>query len=220
MNKLSALLVLVGVVISVVLVGFVLSHRPGNKPEADAEAAIAEPATAADEDTNHAALVTHRTGPQEPQSPSNEGPVEMPATGTNLMTGWEDKVQEILGSTGPDADKAKQMLELFPSLTADGQEEVARHLTNLLPDQDYGLMHGYLTNASLPEGVLDILLNDVLNRPNSLKLPALLEVARNAHHPKAAEAMDFLKLFLEEDYATDWDKWQAGVDQWLKANPD
>ena len=95
-------------------------------------------------------------------------------------------------------------------LPADGQEEVARHLTNLVPDQDYGLMRGYLTNAALPEEVLDVLLDDVLNRPNSLKLPALLEVARNAQHPKAAEAKDFLELFLEEDYGNDWDKWQAG----------
>jgi hypothetical protein len=144
----------------------------------------------------------------------------MSATATNLMSGWEDKVDEILGSTSPDTDKAKQMIEMFPTLPADGQEEVVRHLTNLLPDQDYGLMRSFLTNASLPENVLDILLGDVLNRPNSLKLPALLEVARNAQHPKAAEAKDFLQLFLEQDYGSDWDKWQAGVEQWLKANPD
>ena len=34
-----------------------------------------------------------------------------------------------------DADKAKQMLEMFPQLPADGQEEVARHLSNLVPDR-------------------------------------------------------------------------------------
>jgi hypothetical protein len=136
------------------------------------------------------------------------------------MSGWEDKVDEILGSTSPDADKAKQMIEMFPTLPTDGQEEVARHLSNLLPDQDYGLMRSFLTNPSLPESVLDILLGDVLNRPNSLKLPALLEVARDAQHPKAAEAKDFLQLFLEQDYGSDWDKWQAGMEQWLKANPD
>ena len=68
--------------------------------------------------------------------------------------------------------------------------------------------------------MLDFLLDDVLNRPNSLKLPALLAVARNAQHPKAAEAKDFLQLFLEEDYGSDWDKWQARMEQWLKDNPD
>jgi hypothetical protein len=142
------------------------------------------------------------------------------STGTNLIPAWEDKVDEILGSTSSDPDKAKQMLEMFPQLSAAGQEEVAQHLSNLMPDQDYGLMQAYLTNAALPEEVLDVLLGDVLNRPNSLKLPALLAVARTPQHPKAAEAKDFLELFLEEDYGNDWEKWQGSMEQWLKENPD
>ena len=142
------------------------------------------------------------------------------STATNLFPGWEDKVDEILGSASAEADKAKQMIDMFPLLPPQGQEEVVRHLTNLLPDQDYGLMRGYLTNASLPANVLDYLLDDVLNRPNSLKLPALLAVARNPQHPKATEAKDFLQLYLEADYGNDWDKWQAGMEQWLKENPD
>ena len=97
---------------------------------------------------------------------------------------------------------------------------MAQHLSNLVPDQDYRLLHASLTNAALPEEVLDVLLDDTLNRPNSLKLPALLEVARNPQNPKAAEAKDFLELFLEEDYGNDWDKWQASMEQWLKDNPD
>jgi hypothetical protein len=125
-----------------------------------------------------------------------------------------------LGSANTDRDKARQMLEMFPQLPADGQEEVARHLSNLVPDRDYGAMRAFLTNASLPAAVLDVLLGDVLNRPNSLKLPALLEVARTPEHPKAGEAKDFLELFLEEDYGNDWEKWQAKMDEWLKANPD
>jgi len=142
------------------------------------------------------------------------------ATATNGMADWEQKVDEILGSDSPDPDKARQLLEMFPTLPADGQEEVAQHLANLVPDQDFGLMRPYLTNSALPEDVLDVLLDDVLNRPNSLKLPALLDVARSAQHPKAAEAKDFLELFIEEDYGDDWEKWQAGIEQWLKANPD
>ena len=142
------------------------------------------------------------------------------STATNLVPAWEDKVDDILGSANSDPDKARQMLEMFPQLPADGQEELARHLSNLVSDEDYGAMRAHLTNASLPEAVLDVLLGDVLNRPNSLKLPALLDVARTPQHPKAGEAKDFLELFLEEDYANDWDKWQAKMDEWLKANPD
>ena len=220
MSKLSKLLIGVVAIAGLAFLGLVLSRRPGSEPEADPQASITEPTTPPTEETDQSSLLPERAPRQAPQTPSNESPMEMPATATNLMTGWEDKVEEILASASPEADKARQMIEIFPTLPAQGQEEVARHLTNLLPDQDYGLMRGYLTNPSLPEGVLDVLLDDVLNRPNSLKLPALLEVARSAQHPKAAEARDFLKLFLEEDYASDWDKWQAGIEQWLKANPD
>ena len=65
-----------------------------------------------------------------------------------------------------------------------------------------------------------MLIVDVLNRPNTLKLPLLLELARDAQHPKAAEAKDLLELYLEEDYGSDWNKWQAKMEQWLKENPD
>jgi hypothetical protein len=89
-----------------------------------------------------------------------------------------------------------------------------------VPDENYAALAGYLADAKLPEDVLDVLMADVLNRPNSLKLPALLEVARDPQHPKAGEAKDLLELFLEEDYGTDWNLWQTKTDEWLKANPD
>ena len=220
MSTLPKLLIAAGAVAGVVLVGILLS-RPGSKaPETDIPPSVAEPTPPALAETNRSSFFTKRTRRQPSQALTNEGLMGASSAATNLVAGWEDKVDEILGSDSSDPDKARQMLEMFPTLPEDGQEEVARHLSNLVPDQDFGLMRTYLTNADLPENVLDVLLDDVLNRPNSLKLPALLEVARSAQHPKAAEAKDFLELFLEEDYGADWDKWQVGMEQWLKENPD
>jgi hypothetical protein len=138
----------------------------------------------------------------------------------NLITNWEEKIDELLGSEGEEADKAKKMLEMFPQLPAEGQVEVAQHLSNLVSDENYAPLGKLLTNDALPEDVLDVLLADALNRPNSLKLPLFLEIARDAQHPKAAEAKDMLELFLEEDYGSNWGQWQAKMDQWLKDNPD
>jgi hypothetical protein len=112
------------------------------------------------------------------------------------------------------------MLEMFPQLSPEAQEEVAHHLSNLVPDEEYAPLGNYLTNAALPEAVLDVFLEDVFNRPNSVKLPRLLEIASNPQHPKAAESKDVLELFLEEDYGTDWNKWRTKMDEWLKNNPD
>ena len=217
MSKLSNILIVVGAIATGALVGILLSGRSGKAPETDAQASISEPSLPAPEETNGSSFFNKRPRRPTSQNLTDGAPS---ATGTNAMSGWEDKVDEILGSTSPDADKAKKMVEMFPMLPPEGQEEVVRHLTNLLPDPDYVLMRSFLTDASLSANVLDVLLGDVLNRPNSLKLPALLEVARNTQHPKAAEAKDFLQLFLEQDYGSDWDKWQAGMEQWLKANPD
>jgi hypothetical protein len=220
MSKLSKVLVTVGAIAGVVVVGILLSRPPEKGPESDVQVSVSEPTPAATAETNRSSFFAKRVRRHPSQNPAGEGSIGASSTATNLIPTWEDKVDDILGSANSDPDKAKQMLEMFPQLPADGQEEVARHLANLVPDQDYGPMRAYLTNASLPAAVLDILLGDVLNRPNSLKLPALLDVARTPQHPKAGEAKDFLELFLEEDYANDWDKWQAKMDEWLKANPD
>jgi hypothetical protein len=220
LSKSFKLLIVFAAITSALVVGIIWFGRSSKAPEDGAQASLTEPSALAPEETNGSSFLSERGRQQATQKLSYEGLIETSGNASNLISGWEDKVDEILGSTRSEADKAKQMLEMFPTLPATGQEEVVRHLTNLLPDQDYGLMRSFLTNASLPENVQDVLLGDVLNRPNSLKLPVLLEVARNPQHSKAAEAKDFLQLFLEQDYGSDWDKWQAGMEQWLKANPD
>src|SRR5207245_8714191 len=136
------------------------------------------------------------------------------STATNVISDWENKIEEILQAECPENEKAKKMLQIFPRLPEDGQVEVAQHLSNLVSDQDYAALGKLLTDDKLPEPVLDVLMADVLNRPNSLKLPLLLEVAKDPQNPKAGEARDLLELFLEENYGTNWNQWQAKMQQW------
>lgn len=220
MSKLWRFLIWGLVITGVLVLTLVLSrrNRPGAERGIQDSAAEAAPAEAAK--NGHSSFFTRHTRRQPASAAADNLPTGGPGSATNALTAWEEKVDEILGTSSPDLDKARQLMELFPQLPADGQEEVARHLSNLLPDSDYGLMHPYLTNAALPEDVLDVLLDDVLNRPNSLKLPALLAVAQSPQHPKAEEARDFLELLLDEDYGNDWNQWQVKMGQWLAANPD
>jgi hypothetical protein len=160
-------------------------------------------------------VITARTN-----NPTHPTTVAATPITTSGIPDWEEKVDAILTSEIPDNEKAKKMLELFPQLSPEAQEEVAHHLSNLVPDEEYAPLGNYLTNAALPEAVLDVLLEDVFNRPNSVKLPRLLDIASNPQHPKASESKDVLELFLEEDYGTDWSKWRQKMDEWLKANPD
>jgi hypothetical protein len=133
---------------------------------------------------------------------------------------WEEKIDGVLTAQEDDGQKAKRLLAMFPNLPEDGQVEAAQHISNLLPDEQYSSLAQTLTNAAMPEAVLDVLMTDVLNRPNQLKLETLLDVARTPNHPKAEEALDVLEVFVDENYGQDWAAWKNAVEKWLKENPD
>lgn len=135
-------------------------------------------------------------------------------------TNWEEKVADIMDGEDDATNKVKALLGLFPQLPADGQVEVAQDLGDLVPDDNFGPLADLLKDAKLPPDVLDVLMADALGRPNAIKLPLLLEVARNADHPKAADAKDVLEVFTGEDYGNDWILWQQKVAAWLQENPD
>ena len=156
--------------------------------------------------------------PATPQTPA------VPATAQ--ITDWEEKIDELLTGQEEDTQKAKRLLALFPNLPEDGQVEAAQHLSNLLPDEEYAALAHTLTNAAMPEAVLDVLMTDVLNRPNKIKLDTLFDVAKLPNHPKAEEARDILEVFLDD---VDWDAVKASgnwetvrteKEKWLKENPD
>lgn len=151
---------------------------------------------------------------------TGDGTASVTSGPSEVITNWEDRVDHILTSDAGTADKAKEMLEIFPRLPEAGQVEVSKHLSNLVANEDYAPMGKLLVDAQQPPAVLDTLMGDLLNRPNSLKLPTLLEIARTPQHPKAGDAKEVLGFFLGADYNDDWNKWQETLAQWLKDNPD
>jgi len=153
------------------------------------------------------------TNPSEVMVPIASGP------GTNLLD-WETRIDEILRDNSDVDDKARKLVTLFPQMPVEGQVEAAHHISNLLDDKDYPEFSRYLTNSTTPEDVVDVLMSDVLNRPNSMKMPVLLDVASNPDHPQAPIALETLGLYLEEDYGTNWSVWREKIADWLKTNPD
>ncbi|HMP81552.1 MAG TPA: hypothetical protein PKA41_02445 [Verrucomicrobiota bacterium] len=144
------------------------------------------------------------------------------AVTADAATDWERKVDDILaaGEETDDDAKAGKLLDLLPSLPSSAQVETAKHIVNLTSDPHYSGIARYLTNAATPVEVLDELFSDLLNRPNSVKLPRMLDIARNPQHPEASEARNVLELYLDEDYGEDWWKWEQKLTEWLKDNPD
>ena len=220
MNKFVNILKVGGIVVAVVAVGILLGWLAGHNHQAPTPAAGTDTTRSRGADAAASASSSNSAPKRLVRHGSMDGSAQAAAPNPNLITNWEDRVDQILTTQDPESEKAKKMLELFPNLPEEGQLEVAQHLSNLVADEDYASLSRFLTDHSLSESVLDVLFGDVLNRPNSLKLPTLLEVARDPDNAKASEAHDILELFLEEDYGTDWNIWQVKVEQWLKDNPD
>jgi hypothetical protein len=214
--------VLLGVVIAGVVVVAILLWVDNRESRVSAPQATEAPVPPRSAEPRRTTVLPDHFRNPTPEPITNENPpnVSPVVSSTGLITNWEDRVDEIIGPEGNESEKVKQLLEMFPHLPEDGQVEVAQHLSNLVPDENYEPLGKILKDAKMPEAVLDVLLADLLNRPNSVKLPTILEVASNPQNPKASEAKDLLELFLEEDYGADWPKWQAKMDEWLKENPD
>lgn len=134
--------------------------------------------------------------PNPSPAPDNGGPI----------TDWEQRIDDVLTSQEDETLKAKKMLAMFPRMPEDGQVEAAQHISNLLPDDQYADLAKLLLDPKLPEEVLEVLMTDLLNRPNGLKLDNLFEIARMQNHPKGEEARDVLEVFLDD---VDWDAVKA-----------
>ena len=83
-------------------------------------------------------------------------------------------------------------------------------------DRDYNLVTPLVRNTALSEEVQDILVTDLMNREDKVKLPTLLEIAKIPNHPHQEEALTDLEIFLDEEYGTNWAMWEKKMQQYLK----
>lgn len=154
------------------------------------------------------------------QEPAKAPPV-MPAPAPAALADWEVKIDSILRANPDNSDAAnsataQMLINVLPTLPAEGQTEAAQHISNLLADSDYNKVLSIVKNPSMPEDVLDVFVTDLMNREDTVKLPTLLEIAKIPNHPHREEAATDLQIFLDEDFGTDWAKWDAAMKAYLK----
>ena len=145
--------------------------------------------------------------------------VSNPSQANEPISDWAEKLDDILLGDDDENGKADKILALIPLAPAEAKQELAQHLVNMVQDDHYDGTAEMLTNAATPADVSDVLMNDLLNRNNTLKLPMLLAVARNDNHPLKDQALDLLGLLTQEDNGTNWDQWSTTIDTWLTDNP-
>jgi hypothetical protein len=166
------------------------------------------------------------TAPKIPDRPERELSLPIPDSAPKTATvpkatprpleGWELKIDEVLRSNADEAQTAQILINMLPTLPAEGQAEAAQHISNLILDQDYAKVMPLVKNPNLPEEVLDVFVTDLMNRDDSTKLPALLEIAKIPNHPHHEEALTDLQIFLDEDYGNDWTRWDAATKAYIK----
>jgi hypothetical protein len=136
-----------------------------------------------------------------------------------LVLGWQEQRDALLKSDASSDEKADQLLATLPTLAAADQEDAAKHLVNLLSDDRFGAAAAWLTNVQSAESVQTILMNDLLNRPEKVKLPCYLALARIEDHPRAQDAKRLLSLHFTEDFGANWSAWEAAVHARLQTGP-
>ncbi|MEM7385597.1 MAG: hypothetical protein AAF514_11695, partial [Verrucomicrobiota bacterium] len=120
----------------------------------------------------------------------------------------------------PDGDRAAALLEwvhqhemdLRPEDQADGCEQALE----ILADENYGQVYPVLLNTGADPDVHGVIMHDLLARPESVKLPALVEVAKaGVDHPVYEEAVSIFRETLEEDHGNPI-AWQNAVMRYLR----
>jgi hypothetical protein len=140
----------------------------------------------------------------------------LPAPAAEENTNWEKQLDDVLLSDADPTNKADRILALIPTAPTNAQVELSQHLVNMVQDDHYEGAGQLLTNPATPAAVSTVLMNDLLNRNNGLKLPMLLAVARQDDHPLKDQAREMLVLLVQEDDGSNWDQWSAAITTWLQ----
>jgi len=88
-----------------------------------------------------------------------------------------------------------------------------------LPDQEYSHARNILVNPGTFGLALRVMWGDLMERPEQLSLPILLQIARNPQHPFAPQARENLDLLVGADFGEDWPRWDAAIREKLSQRP-
>lgn len=125
---------------------------------------------------------------------------------------WERRLREITDNNAiTESNKARLILELLPGLPVEGRQPATEEALRRLPGEDYRFAQAVLLNPSTYPPALAVLWADLMERPEQVSLPTLLQVARNSAHPYAPYAVENLELLLGQNHGQQWPQWEAAI---------
>ena len=132
---------------------------------------------------------------------------------------YEMQIEAIANRTDiTDVMKSRFLLSMLPGLPEEAVAKAAEEATTRLTNKDYNdIALRTVTNPKTHEGAMAVLFADLMERPESIALPALLAIARNPEHPYAKHAAENLDLLLGRNHGNDWVAWDAAIQGKLAA---
>src|SRR5438067_7079324 len=119
---------------------------------------------------------TLRPGMSVPRAANSPSPVPN-APAPAPIAWWESQIDNVLNSNANEAQMAQILLNMLPTLPEEGQIEVANHIANILPDENYNVLKPVLLNPRTSEPVPSVLFTDRMNREDAPKLRSFLDIA-------------------------------------------
>jgi hypothetical protein len=129
---------------------------------------------------------------------------------------WETQINTILMQEIDIKEIANQIAVILPRLPLDGQLEASQHLVNLSADEDYSKAESVYFNAGLDPNVRRIVFEDLMNRPNAIKLPLLVRTLKEYGHPMRNEALENLQVLTGRNEGNDPARWDIVVQNALE----
>jgi hypothetical protein len=149
----------------------------------------------------------------EPEPAPAEVPLAPPLPLEQGTLHWEERIEGVLRDvTLNNTAKAQRLVAVFPELPAEGLATAAEECVARLPDADYDAVAlPVIANPQIHGAVANVFFADLMERPDGITLPALLRIAQIPNHPYAKFSRENLRLLLDEDFGSDWQKWDAAV---------
>lgn len=224
MNRNTLLLTVGGLAVLIIAIISYTSSAP--LPHSGSAPALGAAAASTDALAGH--LATTQTDERQapaalgkPDPASQIEPVD-PAKYTSAPKPYWEKELAVFVMRLDLSDEAKfnELLKRMNTLPPEGKVLAMEYATALIPDETYAqyrpTLFGFANTPELRETVL----RDVLTRTEPVRMPTLVEMLRQPANPEQAEVREILLAYVDVDYGSDVNGWDAAVKKFLAENPD
>ena len=133
---------------------------------------------------------------------------------------WEQQLSTTIAKAPDRTSAARAVFNLLPLLPEEALESATEQALEKLPDSKYKTVAlPILLNPQTHGRVLSILFADLMERPDPIALPTLLQLTKDSSHPFSPFAMENLQLLLGEDSEPGWSKWAVEIQKQIEFSP-